>query len=126
MILFECYVSESLALILTLTLTLTLILSLTLTLKLTLTLPLTLTQPLPLGTSTCASNYVADGVPRVASFDQRRYHELEPYGNNEVYEHLWNVGTLLQSEDVLNILEVNYRPWPRVMSCLQRMRGRNR
>ena len=33
---------------------------------------------------------------------------------NDLYDHLWNMGTLLQSDDALSILEDNYRPWPRV------------
>ena len=40
---------------------------------------------------------------------------LNPLDLNEIYEHLWNVGTMLQDEvDVLSILEDDFRPWPRV------------
>jgi hypothetical protein len=31
-----------------------------------------------------------------------------------VYEDVWNVGTLLQSDDALSVLEPNFRPWPKV------------
>jgi hypothetical protein len=33
---------------------------------------------------------------------------------NDLYDHLWNMGTTLQSEDALSVLETDYRPWPRV------------
>jgi hypothetical protein len=33
---------------------------------------------------------------------------------NEVYEDVWNVGSLLQSDDALSILQPDYRPWPKV------------
>jgi hypothetical protein len=33
---------------------------------------------------------------------------------NDLYEHVWNVGTLLMSEDSLDILQDGFRPWPRV------------
>jgi hypothetical protein len=33
----------------------------------------------------------------------------------QIYESVWNVCTLLRSDAVLNeILDVNYRPWPKV------------
>ena len=33
---------------------------------------------------------------------------------NDLYDHLWNMGTTLESEDALSVLETDYRPWPRV------------
>ena len=42
---------------------------------------------------------------------------LNPLELNEVYEQLWNVGTLLRRDDVLQILDKNFRPWPKVTSC---------
>jgi hypothetical protein len=33
---------------------------------------------------------------------------------NDLYDHLWNVGVVLESEDCLDILKDDYRPWPRV------------
>jgi hypothetical protein len=33
---------------------------------------------------------------------------------NDLYDHLWNMGSLLQGEDALSILDAGYRPWPRV------------
>jgi hypothetical protein len=39
---------------------------------------------------------------------------LNPMEINELYDHVWNVGVLLQSEDALSILELDYRPWPLV------------
>ena len=39
---------------------------------------------------------------------------LNPMELNEVYEQLWNVGTLLRSEDALTIFDDQYRPWPKI------------
>ena len=39
---------------------------------------------------------------------------LNPMEINELYDHVWNVGVLLQSDDALSILELDYRPWPLV------------
>jgi hypothetical protein len=39
---------------------------------------------------------------------------LNPMEINDVYENVWNVGTLLQSDDALSVLEPNFRPWPKV------------
>jgi hypothetical protein len=39
---------------------------------------------------------------------------LNPMELNDLYDHLWNMGTLLQGEEALDILDVGYRPWPRV------------
>jgi hypothetical protein len=39
---------------------------------------------------------------------------LNPLELNDLYDHLWNLGTLLQSDDRLTVLETTYRPWPRV------------
>jgi hypothetical protein len=39
---------------------------------------------------------------------------LSPVELNEVYEQLWNVGTLLRSQDALTILDDQYRPWPKI------------
>jgi hypothetical protein len=39
---------------------------------------------------------------------------LNPMELNDLYDHLWNVGALLQGEDALSILDAGYRPWPRV------------
>ena len=39
---------------------------------------------------------------------------LNPMELNEVYEDVWNVGSLLQSDDALSILQPDYRPWPKV------------
>ncbi len=35
---------------------------------------------------------------------------------NDIYDHLWDVGTLLTSEDSLTILEESFtsRPWPKI------------
>ncbi len=42
---------------------------------------------------------------------------LNPLELNEVCEQMWNVGTLLRSDDVLQILDEDFRPWPKVTSC---------
>ena len=39
---------------------------------------------------------------------------LNPMELNDLYDHLWNMGTLLQGEEALSILDAGYRPWPRV------------
>ena len=39
---------------------------------------------------------------------------VNPMELNDVYEHVWNVGVLLESDLCLSILEPDYRPWPKV------------
>ncbi len=39
---------------------------------------------------------------------------LNPMELNDLYDHLWNLGTLLQGEDALTVLNETFRPWPRV------------
>ncbi len=39
---------------------------------------------------------------------------LNPMELNDIYDHLWDVGTLLTSEDSLTILDEGYRPWPKI------------
>jgi hypothetical protein len=39
---------------------------------------------------------------------------LNPMELNDLYDHLWNMGTLVQGEEALSILDTGYRPWPRV------------
>jgi hypothetical protein len=33
---------------------------------------------------------------------------------NDLYDHLWNVGVLLEGDNNLTILDEEFRPWPRV------------
>ena len=33
---------------------------------------------------------------------------------SDVYEHVWNLGLTLQSQESLEVLELSYRPWPKV------------
>jgi hypothetical protein len=40
--------------------------------------------------------------------------ELNPLELNDLYEHLWAVGNLLKGPDALEILEDEFRPWPKV------------
>ena len=40
--------------------------------------------------------------------------ELNPIELNILYEKLYDVGTLLQTEDALKILEPSFRPWPHI------------
>jgi hypothetical protein len=40
---------------------------------------------------------------------------LTPMEVNDLYDHVWNVGTVLMSEDSLAILDDGFRPWPRVI-----------
>jgi hypothetical protein len=39
---------------------------------------------------------------------------LNPMELNDLYDHLWNVGVLLQSDDPESIVDDDFRPWPRV------------
>ena len=39
---------------------------------------------------------------------------LNPMEINDVYEEVWNVGVLLQSENSLSLLDLDYRPWPKI------------
>ena len=39
---------------------------------------------------------------------------LNPLELNNLYDHMWNLGTLLQGESALTILDADFRPWPRV------------
>jgi hypothetical protein len=39
---------------------------------------------------------------------------LNPMELHDIYDHLWNVATLLTSEDCLTILDEGYRPWPKI------------
>ena len=39
---------------------------------------------------------------------------LNPMDLNDVYACVWNVGSLIMSENALSILDANYRPWPKV------------
>ena len=39
---------------------------------------------------------------------------LNPMELNDLYDHMWNLGALLQSDECFTILEDTYRPWPRV------------
>ncbi len=39
---------------------------------------------------------------------------LNPMELNDLYDHMWNLGTVLQSDESLAVLEDNFRPWPRV------------
>ena len=39
---------------------------------------------------------------------------VNPMELNDIYEHVWNVGVLLQTPDCLSIMEPGYRLWPKV------------
>ena len=39
---------------------------------------------------------------------------LNPMEINDLYEAVWNVGVVLQSDDALSILDLDFRPWPKV------------
>jgi hypothetical protein len=41
---------------------------------------------------------------------------VNPMELNDLYEHVWNLGILLQTEQCLSILEPEFRPWPKVPS----------
>ncbi len=43
---------------------------------------------------------------------------------NDIYNALWNVGTLLQNDaDVLSILEDGFRPWPKIKEATETSRA---
>ena len=49
---------------------------------------------------------------------------LNPMELNDIYEDLWNVGTLLQNEtDVLSIIEDDFRPWAKVKADTEQSRA---
>jgi hypothetical protein len=33
---------------------------------------------------------------------------------NDLYDHLWNMGSILKTDEALTVLDDDYRPWPRV------------
>ncbi len=39
---------------------------------------------------------------------------VNPMELNDIYEHVWNLGVLLQTNESLSILEPGYRAWPKV------------
>jgi hypothetical protein len=39
---------------------------------------------------------------------------VNPMELNDIYEHVWNLGVLLQTTDCLQILQLVYRAWPKV------------
>ncbi len=39
---------------------------------------------------------------------------LNPMEINDVYEEVWSVGVLLQSENALSCLDLDYRSWPKI------------
>ena len=48
---------------------------------------------------------------------------LTPMELNDIYEELWNVGTLLQNDgEVLSIMEDDFRPWPKVKEDTEKSR----
>jgi hypothetical protein len=60
---------------------------------------------------------------------QRRLESCEArYGKlaeeiNDVYEDVWNVGTLLQSDDALSVIQPDFRPWPKVNEASEASRA---
>ncbi len=39
---------------------------------------------------------------------------INPMELNDVYEHVWNLGAKLQTNESLSILQPQYRAWPKV------------
>jgi hypothetical protein len=33
---------------------------------------------------------------------------------NDLYDHMWNMGSILKTDEALTVLDDDYRPWPRV------------
>jgi hypothetical protein len=46
---------------------------------------------------------------------------INPMELNDVYEHVWNLGVLLQTNDCRTILQMTYRPWPKVPLTILQM-----
>ncbi len=40
--------------------------------------------------------------------------DLNPMEINDIYEEVWNVGVLLQSDASLSCLDLDFRPWPKI------------
>ncbi len=43
---------------------------------------------------------------------------VNPMELNDIYEHVWNLGIVLQTEACLSILQAEFRPWPKVATPL--------
>jgi hypothetical protein len=39
---------------------------------------------------------------------------VNPMELSDIYEHVWNLGVVLQTEECLSILQADFRPWPKV------------
>jgi hypothetical protein len=39
---------------------------------------------------------------------------VNPMELGDIYDHVWNLGLLLQSDRCLEVLKPEYRPWPKV------------
>jgi hypothetical protein len=39
---------------------------------------------------------------------------VNPMELSDIYDHVWNLGLLLQSDRCLEVLQSEYRPWPKV------------
>ncbi len=51
---------------------------------------------------------------------------VNPMELNDIYEHVWNLGVLLQTNECLSILEQGFRAWPKVsLSCASLLCKRN-
>ena len=46
--------------------------------------------------------------------------EIDPLTLNEIYEHLYDLGKLLQTDQALTIIEPMFRPWPHIYQNKQR------
>jgi hypothetical protein len=50
---------------------------------------------------------------------------VNPMELNDIYEHVWNLGVLLQTNESLSILEPEFRAWPKVCPFPSLVRRRN-
>ena len=39
---------------------------------------------------------------------------VNPMELGDIYEHVWNLGVVLQSQECLQVLQLSYRPWPKL------------
>ena len=40
--------------------------------------------------------------------------ELNPMELNNLYDHMWELGIVLKGDNPLSVLDVGYRPWPKI------------
>ena len=66
----------------------------------------------------CERNHVAGPLSRITRINKRLHNDstmnLNPMEINDIYEAVWNVGVVLQSDEALSMFDLDYRPWAKV------------